>query len=137
MIRLPPRSTRTDTLFPYTALFRSASPVGVAEGAGSGTGSFDDVASRAAEDVSSGAATLEVSRSPQPAASASTPRIRTFFMRNETSGRGPRSPAPANRRQPPPFSAAALPPSPPATRVRAVHPNHCRLGGRRERGGGG
>src|SRR3546814_10430476 len=23
MIRLPPRSTRTDTLFPYTALFRS------------------------------------------------------------------------------------------------------------------
>src|SRR3546814_18991466 len=24
MIRLPPRSTRTDTLFPYTALFRSA-----------------------------------------------------------------------------------------------------------------
>src|SRR3546814_9354484 len=26
MIRLPPRSTRTDTLFPYTTLFRSASP---------------------------------------------------------------------------------------------------------------
>src|SRR3546814_15647096 len=25
MIRLPPRSTRTDTLFPYTTLFRSAS----------------------------------------------------------------------------------------------------------------
>src|SRR3546814_1124059 len=24
MIRLPPRSTRTDTLFPYTSLFRSA-----------------------------------------------------------------------------------------------------------------
>src|SRR3546814_13428111 len=24
MIRLPPRSTRTDTLFPYTTLFRSA-----------------------------------------------------------------------------------------------------------------
>src|SRR3546814_15030966 len=25
MIRLPPRSTRTDTLFPYTTLFRSTS----------------------------------------------------------------------------------------------------------------
>src|SRR3546814_4081963 len=28
MIRRPPRSTRTDTLFPYTTLFRSASPAG-------------------------------------------------------------------------------------------------------------
>src|SRR3546814_18187671 len=27
MIRQPPRSTRTDTLFPYTTLFRSASPI--------------------------------------------------------------------------------------------------------------
>src|SRR3546814_3595312 len=27
MIRRPPRSTRTDTLFPYTALFRSRTPV--------------------------------------------------------------------------------------------------------------
>src|SRR3546814_5982312 len=27
MIRRPPRSTRTDTLFPYTTLFRSASQV--------------------------------------------------------------------------------------------------------------
>src|SRR3546814_10100025 len=26
MIRRPPRSTRTDTLFPYTTLFRSTSP---------------------------------------------------------------------------------------------------------------
>src|SRR3546814_14411315 len=26
MIRRPPRSTRTDTLFPYTTLFRSLSP---------------------------------------------------------------------------------------------------------------
>src|SRR3546814_14178461 len=29
MIRLPPRSTRTDTLFPYTTLFRSVRPVAV------------------------------------------------------------------------------------------------------------
>src|SRR3546814_11148641 len=28
MIRLPPRSTRTDTLFPYTTLFRSIEAVG-------------------------------------------------------------------------------------------------------------
>src|SRR3546814_4193514 len=28
MIRRPPRSTRTDTLFPYTTLFRSACRVG-------------------------------------------------------------------------------------------------------------
>src|SRR3546814_11755576 len=27
MIRRPPRSTRTDTLFPYTTLFRSCGPV--------------------------------------------------------------------------------------------------------------
>src|SRR3546814_1221360 len=26
MLRLPPRSTRTDTLFPYTTLFRSSIP---------------------------------------------------------------------------------------------------------------
>src|SRR3546814_7671606 len=29
MIRRPPRSTRTDTLFPYTTLFRSASEAGI------------------------------------------------------------------------------------------------------------
>src|SRR3546814_15555551 len=29
MIRRPPRSTRTDTLFPYTTLFRSAQLVGI------------------------------------------------------------------------------------------------------------
>src|SRR3546814_21085187 len=31
MIRLPPRSTRTDTLFPYTTLFRSAVAVAILE----------------------------------------------------------------------------------------------------------
>src|SRR3546814_5950613 len=44
MIRRPPRSTRTDTLFPYTTLFRSAAgdgnagggPVGNHRGAGPG-----------------------------------------------------------------------------------------------------
>src|SRR3546814_11989103 len=32
MIRRPPRSTRTDTLFPYTTLFRSRKPVPKAPG---------------------------------------------------------------------------------------------------------
>src|SRR3546814_13232650 len=32
MIRRPPRSTRTDTLFPYTTLFRSGEAVGLPEG---------------------------------------------------------------------------------------------------------
>src|SRR3546814_15933343 len=31
MIRRPPRSTRTDALFPYTTLFRSEGPEGVAK----------------------------------------------------------------------------------------------------------
>src|SRR3546814_3602198 len=31
MIRLPPRSTRTDTLFPYTTLFRSRGTHGIVE----------------------------------------------------------------------------------------------------------
>src|SRR3546814_18084951 len=30
MIRRPPRSTRTDTLFPYTTLFRSCAVIGIA-----------------------------------------------------------------------------------------------------------
>src|SRR3546814_15897977 len=36
MIRLPPRSTRTDTLFPYTTRFRSPHPVGRGAAAGGG-----------------------------------------------------------------------------------------------------
>src|SRR3546814_4668742 len=40
MIRRPPRSTRTDTLFPYTTLFRSETPCntfrGMLHGAGVG-----------------------------------------------------------------------------------------------------
>src|SRR3546814_8889322 len=32
MIRRPPRSTRTDTLFPYTTLFRSRCAMSAAEG---------------------------------------------------------------------------------------------------------
>src|SRR3546814_147449 len=36
MIRRPPRSTRTDTLFPYTTLFRSLVEEGLPRGAGKG-----------------------------------------------------------------------------------------------------
>src|SRR3546814_19732065 len=41
MIRRPPRSTRTDTLFPYTALFRSAELHGLGQGRTSGGGRGD------------------------------------------------------------------------------------------------
>src|SRR3546814_6797707 len=36
MIRRPPRSTRTDTLFPYTTLFRSLAPWDKRKGAANG-----------------------------------------------------------------------------------------------------
>src|SRR3546814_13929004 len=39
MIRRPPRSTRTDTLFPYTTLFRSLEAVLVLKG----TGTIEDL----------------------------------------------------------------------------------------------
>src|SRR3546814_1900414 len=38
MRRRPPRSTRTDTLFPYTTLFRSDGPVDAIEHRGDATG---------------------------------------------------------------------------------------------------
>src|SRR3546814_4391139 len=44
MIRRPPRSTRTDTLFPYTTLFRSARP-GSPVGGAVRPGQHRDVAS--------------------------------------------------------------------------------------------
>src|SRR3546814_11074002 len=40
MIRRPPRSTRTDTLFPYTTLFRSPFPYRCSSGATDGGGDF-------------------------------------------------------------------------------------------------
>src|SRR3546814_1448980 len=47
MIRRPPRSTRTDTLFPYTTLFRSVADVGEQlEGVPTGVGLLDLVAVR-------------------------------------------------------------------------------------------
>src|SRR3546814_4605648 len=47
MIRRPPRSTRTDTLFPYTTLFRSMS----ADDLLAGIGAYDGLAVRSASKV--------------------------------------------------------------------------------------
>src|SRR3546814_4939349 len=61
MIRRPPRSTRTDTLFPYTTLFRSLFPV---------------VSPRPAEDIALSSAEPPSSDPPHaisPAASRATP----------------------------------------------------------------
>src|SRR3546814_18615465 len=44
MIRRPPRSTRTDTLFPYTTLFRSARALKPGEDLGEGHMTFDPAA---------------------------------------------------------------------------------------------
>src|SRR3546814_6251242 len=40
MVRRPPRTTRTDTLFPYTTLFRSPESKGFAQGPASSTPGF-------------------------------------------------------------------------------------------------
>src|SRR3546814_2081890 len=56
MIRRPPRSTRTDTLFPYTTLFRSNYQVGFALGQGL---SLEEAVSRLGE-VAEGVNTLKV-----------------------------------------------------------------------------
>src|SRR3546814_1900905 len=60
MIRRPPRSTRTDTLFPYTTLFRSA-------------GRLDRVARRAAADH--GYAARRERHAPDTSGRAPLPRI--------------------------------------------------------------
>src|SRR3546814_7422243 len=48
MRRLPPRSTRTDTLFPYTTLFRSGSSGALIAAGRSGGHKFGDSAGRSA-----------------------------------------------------------------------------------------
>src|SRR3546814_16793212 len=50
MIRRPPRSTRTDTLFPYTTLFRSLNRYG-AEDRRETTSAHVDMAKRAEQNV--------------------------------------------------------------------------------------
>src|SRR3546814_6357520 len=54
MIRRPPRSTRTDTLFPYTTLFRSRRRYGGHERAGVEKSDEEQVHERAAGDLRQG-----------------------------------------------------------------------------------
>src|SRR3546814_4798482 len=73
MIRRPPRSTRTDTLFPYTTLFRSqALGAGVAELAGEGAADLAGDAERAAVFLGNvdGLNLLAVGQAQQPLAGA-------------------------------------------------------------------
>src|SRR3546814_721740 len=66
MIRLPPRSTRTDTLFPYTTLFRSIQQVEVLRGpqgtlyGRNATGGSINITTRGPTDDLSGYASLSV-----------------------------------------------------------------------------
>src|SRR3546814_2456923 len=56
MIRRPPRSTRTDTLVPYTTLFRSRFPCGVFHGGIEEQTAEDDLAARIGLAVQGGGA---------------------------------------------------------------------------------
>src|SRR3546814_15160451 len=72
MIRRPPRSTRTDTLFPYTTLFRSAKAGAVAGGARIAVGYDGRLSSPALEAalveglVASGLEVIRIGRGPTP-----------------------------------------------------------------------
>src|SRR3546814_3670578 len=64
MVRLPPRSTRTDTLFPYTTLFRSppppSTPIAAAERAWTAAPGAGAAWTAARTAVAPGAATREM-----------------------------------------------------------------------------
>src|SRR3546814_4537922 len=61
MIRRPPRSTRTDTLFPYTTLFRSPGPArGMAQRAATGRSGAADPSPACAIDARSEEHTSEL-----------------------------------------------------------------------------
>src|SRR3546814_19649418 len=59
MIRRPPRSTRTDTLFPYTTLFRSLKLSGEAFGGGQ-LGVNPDVVSQMAREIAAAVDRVEI-----------------------------------------------------------------------------
>src|SRR3546814_4203037 len=63
MIRRPPRSTRTDTLFPYTTLFRSIA----AAGAAAGTQVAEDAGAVGAEQLDAAAIAVAGRARVQPA----------------------------------------------------------------------
>src|SRR3546814_1304840 len=78
MLRLPPRSTRTDTLFPYTTLFRSPYRLHAV------TGRVLDTATRAETEMR-GSALCDQRRSSSNTSSSSrrTSRITCALMRSE------------------------------------------------------
>src|SRR3546814_18019269 len=106
MIRRPPRSTRTDTLFPYTTLFRSPSgdPVGQADQGCShpqeqGDGQDDHpFASREEEEVSNGPLRLERTVRRAVAAEEGRDRAGGRWPRPDPDLVAPLHPSPAVRR---------------------------------------
>src|SRR3546814_2264389 len=84
MVRRPPRSTRTDTLFPYTTLFRSAHrprPVGAQHGAALDEHGGDDVvtAGQVPEHLVEEVASLHPARPEVPQVVVQ----RRYFLRSE------------------------------------------------------
>src|SRR3546814_19208228 len=86
MIRRRPRSTRTDTLFPYTTLFRSVELPGSESCCGSGRTARPVVSSRGPRDrrrwsdkviTNGGGAATEVGREPPECTDAGGPMIRS------------------------------------------------------------
>src|SRR3546814_8449294 len=79
MIRRPPRSTRTDTLFPYTTLFRSPRPAGGGR----------RLALQPAADAQRGRTAVQCARAARPDRQAATPagRTRDQFRRLFQEGR--------------------------------------------------
>src|SRR3546814_6108521 len=71
MLRLPPKSTRTDTLFPYTTLFRSTAmmkgPATLAEIAGASGMPVADVADFVNASLATGFADIAPNTPPEPA----------------------------------------------------------------------
>src|SRR3546814_5641984 len=79
MRRRPPRSTRTDTLFPYTTLFRSKASQAAKDGAeGTGPSTFSVVlgCGRTPTDLSAAVAVEGSARAMQP---ANTMRLAIIF----------------------------------------------------------
>src|SRR3546814_20812106 len=94
MIRRPPRSTRTDTLFPYTSLFRSTSDLGV--GSTDARSSIDIVNHDVRNAIANAERAASRSRTPEPAFSSELGRailgadgLRNRSLDKEDAWRGP------------------------------------------------
>src|SRR3546814_1498931 len=103
MIRRPPRSTRTDTLFPYTTLFRSLAAVGKNDDLGIDRKRLQ----RAAERTVVLALHMTDCRHFISPSQARPTRCRAM------GGPTPRPPPPPTARRPPPHPPPPPPPPPP------------------------